>query len=130
MGIICGDLNAHHKSWKSKCRNNKSGNYLFTNLNLFPHLSLLNSINFETRTDPHSGKTSNIDHIIATSPYHNKKLSIGANLVSDHSIIIMEDQSKNTPHLYFRSCWAFKAGTGETGESHLNPKKLSKKNTH
>ena len=98
VGIIWGDLNAHHKSWETNCRNNQSGNSLLSNLNLFPHLSLLNPINFETRTDPHSGKTSNIDHIITTSHYLNKKFFIGANLGSDHSIIIIEDQSKNTPH--------------------------------
>ena len=64
VGLFFEDLNAHHKSWETNSRDNFSGKSLFSNLNQFNNLCLLNPINFETRTDPHSGKTSNKDHIM------------------------------------------------------------------
>ena len=127
VGLICGDLNAHHNSWETNSRDNFSGKSLFSNLNQFNNLSLLNPVNFETRTDPHSGKTSNIDHIIATSQYQHKALSIGANLGSDHSTIIMEDQSSKKPHLYFRPRWAFKEGNWANWKELIKTKESDQK---
>ena len=109
VGLLYGDLNAHHPSWQEASTSaNYTGSSLFNNLNQSTHLNLLNPKNFKTRTDPHSEKTSNLDLFITTSHYTDKQLTVGASMGSDHSVIIMEDQDASKPRLYNRPRWAVK----------------------
>ena len=109
VGIICGDLNAHHKSWeKQTSRPNTTGVSLFNSLSQSTNLSLLNPSDFKTRLDPHTGKTANIDLFIASNHYQNKELISGPDFGSDHSSIMLQDQNRKKPHLYYRPRWSIK----------------------
>ena len=52
-------------------------------------MSLLNPVNLSTRADQSTGKTSNIDHFLVSPHYFDENLSIGTDLGSDHSVILM-----------------------------------------
>ena len=109
VGIICGDLNAHHLSWETNLtRNNFSGSSLFSTLNNYSNISLLNPPNFKTRIDPNTGKASNLDMFLVSSHYLDKDLSLGADKGSDHNAKIMEVQSICRPLLLFRPRWTIK----------------------
>ena len=110
-GIVCGDLNAHHETWElNGPKPNPSGKSLFNVLTRSVNLRLLNPVDLPTRTDPSSGKTSNIDLLITTSDYNNLNISIGKDLGSDHQPVILSPQGKAVPLLYFRSRWTIKEG--------------------
>ena len=109
VGIICGDLNAHHKCWEKQTnRPNITGVSLFNNLRQSTNLSLLNPPDFKTRLDPHTGKSANIDLFIASNHYQNKELISGPDFGSDHSSITLQDQNRKKPHLYYRPRWSMK----------------------
>ena len=114
VGVICGDMNAHHQSWESQCNTpNVSGNSLFLTLNNSANLSLLNPKDLPTRIDPKTGKSSNLDLIIATQEYLDKEVRTGEDLGSDHNVITMSEQDRTLPRLFFRPRWKLRENWAE-----------------
>ena len=110
IGILCGDLNAHHESWElSGPTPNPSGKSLFAALTKSTDLRLLNPTDLPTRIDPHSGKSSNIDLIISTPQYNHLNIEVGDDLGSDHQSVVLFSEEKTLPLLYFRTRWTLKS---------------------
>ena len=106
QGIVCGDYNAHHSSWESNSTEaNATGRALFSSLASSANLMLLNRKGMPTRVDPSSGKGSNLDLIIATSDFHDKEVTLGQDLGSDHIPVLLSAKAGAPETCAFRPRW-------------------------
>ena len=68
--IICGDVNAHHKTWETRnsARSNNTAGVTINNiLEKNNYIALATPPNLKTFTDTKSGKTSTIDLCLCSS---------------------------------------------------------------
>ena len=104
--IVCGDFNAHHPAWSvAGCRSNATGTALFDVLHASP-LLLLNPVGVPTRIDPHSGAGSVLDLFFGAPHFHLYAVSLGLDLGSDHTPVLLSRGVQERPRLLFRPRWS------------------------
>jgi hypothetical protein len=94
--LLCGDFNAHHRTWYKNQTSDKRGIHIIEHLE---HLNILNNKNLHTRTPTQTNQTPTSPDITLCSPNIHPHLqwTTKTDLNSDHLPIIIKYHIKNKP---------------------------------